>query len=222
MRTCWLTRTGQPSCLLFFAGWGMDPAPFRPLAPPEGHDLLLFYDYRELAEPDPAALLPRGYQRLSLLAWSMGVWVAGHVLADCHHRFSAAVAVNGTLRPIDDRAGIPVQAYASMLATFSPRTLLDFYASMFGDQAGLQRFLANRPQRPAEEVRAELAALRAHYLAHGPAVDIYSRRLVGSRDRVFAARAQVRSWGRERCRTFQSPHFPFYDLSWDDLLREEE
>jgi biotin synthesis protein BioG len=221
MRTCWLSRTGQPSCLLFFAGWGMDPEPFRPIVP-EGHDLLLFYDYRELHEPDPAALLPRGYQRLSLLAWSMGVWVAGCLLAACRHRFNTAVAVNGTLSPIDDRDGIPALAYASMLATFSPRALLDFYASMFVDQAGLDRFLANRPRRPAEEVRAELTALRAHYLAHGPAEDIYSKKLVGSRDRIFVARAQVRSWGRERCRTFQGPHFPFYDLSWDDLLREEE
>lgn len=221
MRTCWLSRTGQPSCLLFFAGWGMDPAPFRPLAP-AGHDLLLFYDYRELDAPDPTALIPREYQQLSLLAWSMGVWVAGRLLAGCRQQLSTAVAVNGTLRPIDDRAGIPEQAYAEMLATFSPRALLDFYASMFVDQAGLEQFLANRPRRPVEEVRAELAALRAHYLAQGPAADIYSRHLVGSRDRIFAARAQVRCWGRERCHTFQGPHFPFYDLGWGDLLREGE
>lgn len=221
MQTCWLSRTGQSSCLLFFAGWGMDPAPFRPLAP-AGHDLLLFYDYRELAETDPTALLPRGYRRLNLLAWSMGVWVAAHLLAGCRQQLGTAVAVNGTLRPIDDRAGIPVQAYAEMLATFSPRALLDFYASMFVDPAGLEQFLANRPGRPAEQVRAELAALRAHYLAHGPAADIYSRRLVGSRDRIFAARAQVRCWGRERCQTFQGPHFPFYDPGWDELLREGE
>lgn len=221
MRTCWLTRTGQPSCLLFFAGWGMDPAPFRTIAP-AGHDLLLFYDYRELNEPDPTAFLPRGYQHLSLLAWSMGVWVAGHLLAGYRQRLSAAVAVNGTLTPIDDQAGIPSQAYAEMLATFSPRTLLDFYRSMFGDQDGLELFLANRPQRPAEEIRAELAALRVHYLAHGPAADIYSRKLVGSRDRVFAARAQIRGWGREHCHTFQGPHFPFYELGWADLLKEGE
>lgn len=221
MRTCWLTRTGQPSCLLVFAGWGMDPAPFRPLAP-KGHDLLLFYDYRELDEPDPAVLLPREYQRLSLLAWSMGVWVAGHLLAGGRQQLSTAVAVNGTLTPIDDRAGIPAPAYEEMLTTFSPQSLLDFYARMFADQAGLDRFLANRPRRPAEEVRAELAALRAHYLALGPAADIYSRKLVGSRDRIFAARAQVRSWGKGQCRTLQCGHFPFYDLGWDDLLREGE
>jgi biotin synthesis protein BioG len=221
MRTCWLTRTGQPSCLLFFAGWGMDPAPFSPLAP-ERQDLLLFYDYRELDEPDPAVLLPRGYQRLSLLAWSMGVWVAGHLLAGCRQQLSTAVAVNGTLTPIDDRAGIPALAFEEMLATFSPQSLLDFYASMFGDQAGLDLFLAHRPERPVEEVRAELAALRAHYLVQGPASDIYSRHLVGSRDRIFAARAQVRCWGKERCRTFQGPHFPFYDQGWAGLLKEGE
>ncbi|HBI14770.1 MAG TPA: DUF452 domain-containing protein [Desulfobulbaceae bacterium] len=221
MQTCWLTRTGQPSCLLFFAGWGMDPAPFRSLAL-EGHDLLLLYDYRNLDEPDPAALIPPEYPRLSLIAWSMGVWVAGNLLAGCRHKLNAAVAVNGTLSPIDDRYGIPAQAYAEMLASFSPRTLLDFYASMFVDQDGLKLFLKNRPRRPTEEIRDELAALRVHYLTHGPAADIYSRHLVGSRDRIFAARAQVRCWGKEGCQTFQGGHFPFYDLGWDDLLKEGE
>mgnify|MGYP001209346446 CR=1 FL=1 len=221
MRTCWLTRTGQPSCILFFAGWGMDPEPFRPIAPAE-HDLLVIYDYRELNESEPAALLPRGYRRLTLLAWSMGVWVAGHLLAGYRQQLSAAIAVNGTLTPIDDQAGIPAQAYEQMLATCSPQALLDFYHSMFVDQAGLALFLANRPRRPAEEIRAELCALRAHYLAHGPAADIYSRKLVGSRDRVFAARAQIRCWGREKSHCVQGPHFPFYDLGWDDLLKQGE
>lgn len=220
MQTCWLSRTGQSSCLLFFAGWGMDPAPFRPLAF-KGHDLLLFYDYRALDRVDPAALLPPGYQRLILLSWSMGVWVAGHLLAGQRHRLSTAMAVNGTLTPIDDRTGIPVRAYTDMLTAFSPQILLDFYASMFIDRAGLKLFLANRPERAAGEIRSELADLRARYQVHGPAADIYSRHLVGSRDRIFPARAQVRSWGREQCRLLPCPHFPFYDLNWDDLLREE-
>lgn len=219
MQTCWLTRSGQPSCLLFFAGWGMDPEPFRTIAP-QDHDLLMFYDYRELNEPEPAAFLPRGYQHLTLLAWSMGVWVAGHLLAGYRQQLGTAVAVNGTLTPIDDQAGIPAQAYAEMLATFSPHALLAFYRSMFVDQAGLELFLTNRPRRPVEEIRVELAALRSHYLVRGPAPDIYSRRFVGSRDRVFAARAQIRGWGRERCHTFQGAHFPFYDPGWADLLKE--
>jgi biotin synthesis protein BioG len=221
MQTCWLSRTGQPSCLLFFAGWGMDPEPFRTFAP-QGHDLLLVYDYRELNEPEPAAFLPQGYQHLALLAWSMGVWVAGHLLAGYRQRFGTAVAVNGTLTPIDDQAGIPAQVYAKMLATFSPQALLAFYRSMFVDQAGLDLFLASRPHRPVEEIRAELAALRSHYLERGPAPDIYARKLVGSRDRVFAARAQVRCWGRDGCHTFRGPHSPFYELGWPDLLKEGE
>lgn len=219
MQCCWLSRTGQPSCLLFFAGWGMDPEPFRPIAP-KGHDLLMFYDYRDLAI-DPATLLPQPYRRHILLAWSMGVWVAGRLLADNRDRLGAAVAVNGTLTPIDDRCGIAAQAYDGMLQTFSASALDDFYRSMFADQGAENKFLANRPRRPPAEIKAELAALREAYLLHGPAADIYTSVLAGSRDRVFVSRAQLRSWGRERCRLFAGPHFPFYAMDWDDLLRED-
>ena len=220
MQTCWLRRDGHPACLLFFAGWGMDPAPFQALLP-ENRDLLMVYDYRDLATPNLADLLPGQYQRLDLLAWSMGVWVASRLLAGVRQRFGATVAVNGTLTPIDDLRGIPAQAYASLLATFSPVTLDDFYQNMFSDPAELELFLAHRPRRPAEAIQAELAALRDHYLAHGPAADIYSHKLAGRRDRVFAVRAQVRAWGRESCQTFPGPHFPFYAQSWEQLLGTE-
>lgn len=221
MQSCWLARNGTPSCLVFFAGWGMDPAPFRPL-PLSGQDLLMYYDYRDLRGTEPADLLPPGYGRLTLLAWSMGVWVAAHLLAGQEQRLDAAVAVNGTLTPIDDRCGIPELAYAQMLAAFSPETLLTFYRSMFSEQTDQDRFLAHRPRRAEEEIREELAALRDQYRSSGPAPDLYQRCLVGSRDRVFTARVQVRSWGRERCRQVPAPHFPFYNLGWDNLLAGAE
>ncbi|MHB1350825.1 MAG: DUF452 family protein [Desulfobulbus sp.] len=220
MRSCWLSRSGQPCCLLFFAGWGMDPEPFRPIVP-QGHDLLMFYDYRELGRPEPAEFFPGQYQRVDLLAWSMGVWVAGHLLGGYRRHLRAAVAVNGTLTPIDDRGGIPEQAFAEMLTTFSPAALTEFYRSMFDDRAGAARFLNQRPERPDEEIGEELAALRNHWSALGPAPDIYTAVLAGARDRIFAGRNQVRAWGRERCRLFSGPHFPFYDLDWDALLRAE-
>lgn len=199
----------------------MDPAPFRPL-PLCGQDLLMYYDYRDLGGIEPSALLPTGYGRLTLLAWSMGVWVAGHLLAGQEHRLADAVAINGTLTPIDDRCGIPDGAYAEMLASFSPETLRVFYRSMFSAQGDEDRFLAHRPRRTEEEIREELAALRDQYRANGPAPDLYRRCLVGSRDRIFTARAQVRSWGRERCRQVPAPHFPFYSLSWDSLAGAEQ
>jgi pimeloyl-[acyl-carrier protein] methyl ester esterase len=219
MQSCWLNRTGQGSCLLFFAGWGMDPSPFRPVVA-EGYDLLMLYDYRQLELSEPLAPLLRTYQRLALVAWSMGVWVAARLMADFRQHFETVVALNGTLAPIDGERGIPPQVYGDMLDGFSPATLQDFYASMFVDQAGLKQFQAHAPCRPATEIREELAALRTHYLALGPGADIYTRVYAGSRDRIFPVRTQVRSWGKKRCRIFRGPHFPFYDLGWNQFLGE--
>jgi biotin synthesis protein BioG len=152
----------------------------------------------------------------------MGVWVAGHLLAGQEHRLVDALAVNGTLTPIDDRCGIPERAYGEMIAAFSPETLLAFCRSMFSEQTDQDRFLAHRPRRAEAEIREELVALRDQFRALGPAPDLYRRCLVGSRDRVFTARAQVRSWGRDRCRQVPAPHFPFYGLGWDHLLAGAE
>jgi len=218
MRSCWLSKKDLSSCILFFSGWGMDPAPFRAL-PPTRHDLFMLYDYRELDQAGIGALIPTGYQRLYLLAWSMGVWVAGHLLAPFRERFTALVAVNGTTTPIDDRCGIDPEAYAGMISSFSAGTLDAFYQSMFDDRQQAGIFFRNRPRRPTDTILHELVMLRRSYLEHGPAADLFTRKIVGSRDRVFPARSQLRSWGRNNCAVLPLPHFPFYAMpDWQAFL----
>jgi len=101
MRTCWLHKRHTSSCLLFFAGWGMGPEPFRIIPSPD-LDLFMVYDYRDLQLPDLDAL-QAAYRHLHLLAWSMGVWAAGLLLAEKRNIFTTTTAVNGTLAPIDDK-----------------------------------------------------------------------------------------------------------------------
>ncbi|GAB4341335.1 MAG: hypothetical protein Kow0089_15600 [Desulfobulbaceae bacterium] len=220
MRTCWLSHRGRSSCILFLAGWGMDPEPFRSI-PAQNHDLLMAWDYREI-DPTPLRELSRSHTSLHLVAWSMGVWVAGRLPEDVQDCFASAVAVNGTPHPVDDRRGIPVRAFDAMIRDFSPDVLEDFYRSMFEDEEETARFLDHLPQRSAASVHAELVALRRMYERFGPGRDIFTRRLVGARDRIFPARSQLRSWGRDSCTTITGGHFPFYRLpSWDVLVEEE-
>ena len=88
-----------------------------------------------------------GYEQLHLIGWSMGVWVAAHLLADQAAAFASATALGGTLTPVDKQRGIPPESYADMLDHFSQEVLDTFYRNMFDDEDQLARFLANRPQR---------------------------------------------------------------------------
>jgi biotin synthesis protein BioG len=207
MKSCWLRQTGSPDCLLFMAGWGMGPEPFAE-ADFGFADVLMVYDYRSLNAAALSGLADKG--NLHLLAWSMGVWAAAwlaqHDPVFAALRFSTATAVGGTLLPADDQSGIPVKHFELLLENFSPAALEEFYRSMFDHPDEAERFLARRPQRPWQELRDELRCLRR---CEAPPPDIYSRRIVTSRDRIFPARNQLRAWGRERCEVLPLPHFFF-------------
>jgi pimeloyl-[acyl-carrier protein] methyl ester esterase len=216
MQSAWLHRNNQRQCILFFSGWGMDPAPFRRL-PAAHHDLCMLYDYRHL---HPVDLEPfAGYERLHLIAWSMGVWVAAHLMADQAASFASATAIGGTLIPVDKQCGLPPDSFAAMIDTFDQDVLDTFYRNMFDDEEQLARFLANRPQRDLSELRDEMVAFRAAFFQNGPGIDIFNRKLVTSRDRIFSGRNQMRAWGKGSCVTVNWPHFPFYGLAdWQELI----
>lgn len=217
MQAHWLSQKNSSSCILFFAGWGMDPTPFT-VAATGRHDLLMVYDYRQsdLADlPD----LTAEYQDLHLVAWSMGVWVAARLFEKRRELFTSATALNGTLNPVDDRCGIPVKTFDDMIGSFSNVALEMFYTNMFDELGEAKLFLQNRPQRPPDEMRQELAVLRDAACSYPPGRDMYANKIVGSRDRIFPARSQIRSWGKENCTIRRIPHFPFYgNFCWDDLI----
>jgi len=216
MEFTWLKKDGKRECLLFFAGWGMDPTPFIDI-PLIECDLCMVYDYRQLAAVD---LTPfAGYSGLHLIGWSMGVWVAAHLLADQRHCFSSLTALGGTLRPIDGKQGIPPESYQAMLADFGPDILQGFCENMFDEKPQLERFLAHRPQRPLDQLAKEMEAFQEAYEQFGPGTDIYTRKIITSRDRIFSGRNQMRAWGKGNGVVRNWPHFPFYGLDgWQDIL----
>ncbi len=189
------------------AGWGMGPEPFVSLAG-KGCDLFICYDYRTLTWPDMD--LFSSYERLDLLAWSMGVWVAAYLFAGRESCFTQAMALGGTLQPIDDRKGIPVTAFEETIRTLDEERLLAFYFSMFDDQAQVEAFMNNRPRRPVSSVRDELINLKSKVQQAGAVQDIFNRKIVTLRDRIFPGRNQLRAWGKQTCEQKKWSHFPFY------------
>lgn len=194
----------------------MDPTPFMDI-PAQESDLCMVYDYRQL---DPVDLAPfAGYGQLHLIAWSMGVWVASHLLAEQRQQFASLTAVGGTLKPIDSKEGIPPENYEAMLTGFSPEILQGFYQNMFDEEGALRHFLSQRPQRDIAALAQEMEAFRDAYGQFGPGTDLYNRKIITSRDRIFSARNQMRAWGKGAGIVRPWPHFPYYLIAdWHDLL----
>lgn len=216
MQTIWLHHQQNKECLLFFSGWGMDPTPFTHLAN-DRLDVCFVHDYRQLA---PFSLdILSGYQQVHLVAWSMGVWVAGKFLNSDDAKFATCTALGGTLNPIDTNRGIPPERYDNLITTFGQQTLEDFYQAMFDNPADVARFLAHQPRQSLPSLAEELQAFRQAYFHLGEGTDLFSRRLVPKRDRIFSARNQIRAWGKEKAETLPWPHFPFFQLSgWRGLI----
>jgi len=218
MQIRWLRQNQSSQCLLFFGGWGMDPAPFQEV-PSSGHDLVMVYDYRELAPFDWTPFV--SYEQVHLIGWSMGVWVAAHLLKKHQARFASLTALGGTLSPIDDKKGIPAPSYGAMLAGFNAEVLAQFYGNMFDDKEQLTRFLAHKPQRTLEELGQEMAAFQQAFNQFGKEKDIYTRKIITSRDRIFSGRNQMRSWGKGKGLVRNWPHFPFFLINdWAELLTD--
>jgi len=216
MQTVWLHHNNHRECILFLAGWGMDPTPFQSL-PSDDCDLFMVYDYRQLRPIFLACFA--GYERLHLIGWSMGVWVAAHLLADQAASFASCTAIGGTLTPVDKQRGIPPEIYADMADNFNQETLESFYQNMFDSEESLARFLVNRPQRDLHELQDEMVAFNTYYIQHGPGKDLFTQKIITSRDRIFSGRNQMRAWGKGSGTILNWPHFPFYLLSnWRELL----
>jgi biotin synthesis protein BioG len=216
MKTTWLRKEGGEELLLFFNGWGMD----RRLADhllgeslSEGFspDLLLCHDYSTL-EPDPGVMSEVSqYNRITVVAWSFGVWAAHHTELP---PIASAIAINGTLHPVNSEKGINHQVFQATLATWSEENRSRFNRRMCGSGEVLAFFSLMSPERGAADQRAELERLQEHVLTQGStngAAWKYDHAIIGGRDLVFPAEQQYNAWrGVSQTVIADMPHFPFF------------
>jgi biotin synthesis protein BioG len=167
--------------------------------------------------------LKERYERIVLVAWSMGVWAAGRAFADHDDLFDRAVAVNGTARPIDAQYGIDPDMYRATLDGFSATTRDTFYRRMCHTPERLDRFMAAPPSRSIESQAAELESIMVQTKGGEPAaICPFDRVIVGKQDRIMRHGNQVRFWSdRAPCRVLNAPHYPFFDVTWEELLHDD-
>lgn len=206
MKQTFLRHGCNDRLMLVFGGWGTDERLLDSLLTAPGADILLCCDYRS-PEFDASLLAP--YRSIRLVAWSMGVWVAGRVLAGLPLAWESRVALNGTPFPIDDDRGIPVSVYEGTMRGFSDVVLAKFRRRMCGTAEGLRRFMEHAPQRSVEELGEELRALHLAVSHSTPAPVLHwDKAVVGMRDRIFPPANQLAAWqGRAEVLAVDAAHY---------------
>jgi len=222
MKSLWLHQRQNESqnerLIIFCNGWGMDAMPFLPLGATR-YDVLMLFDYRDPTFDCDLATLFNRYKNTFLVSWSMGVWVGQQIFQPWSHCLHGAIAINGTLCPIHDQFGIPVQLYGATLAQFNEASRLKFYRRMCRDRQTFDIFLKNQPQRSVENQRLELAALQGQVSCQPVETAIYTNVLVADQDMVVPTANQIAFWqGRDIVRV-EGAHFLFYRWNtWDELV----
>ena len=177
------------SLIVFFAGWGMDEKPFLSL-PSNGCDVLVCYDYTDLT---PLSLPINEYSTILVFAWSFGVYAASLQIASGTLHPNLAIAINGTMFPIDDTKGIPSAIFDSTLKNLSEESLRKFRLRMCGSRSLFSRFTEHLPDRSLNSLRDELIAVKQSYAAQQPSCR-WDKAYISTDDRIFPPENQHRGW----------------------------
>ncbi len=218
MKYTW-ARNKKKKLLVFFNGWGCDENPFKHLVS-NNYDVLIFYDYRNLALDKDILNSINEYEEVNIAAWSYGVWVGQFVWQEYKLHRNKAIAINGTTLPIHDKYGISETVTHGTLNSLTERNLMKFQRRMVGGNEGWKLFEKMIPQIKFEEQKKELAALINHFEQNKLAEGFYSKAIVGTKDLIFTTENQLVFWnGRAEVAKIDAPHYCFFDLrSWDELL----
>ena len=175
--------------ILFFAGWGMDATPFQTFSE-LGKDCMVVYDYSDFnADFDIS-----GYSGYYVVAWSFGVYAAAHWMMSQKNKPLKAIAINGTISPIDDDYGIPCKIFDATLNTLSEESLKKFIRRMCGNNINHNWFMENRPARTIDSLRNELIAMKEISSQHPPVFDKWDVAYISEKDYIFPTDNQTRAW----------------------------
>lgn len=177
-------------------------------------------DYCDLSVPDEVLKATEQYQKVSVIAWSFGVWVAQVALYPLRKHLSKVIAINGTTQPVDKDFGIPAPVALGTLSGLNNRNLEKFQRRMFTDKVFWQQFIDNKPQRSFDEVKNELFLLLQHFKVQKLGNDFYDLAIVSTNDLIVPASNQLNFWNsRAHIIELEAGHFCFYDFhNWDEII----
>ena len=205
MECKWLQKDNNDKLIVFFNGWGMDENALIHLDC-EDYDVVVFYDYNDLN----VNIDLDGYREKYIIAWSMGVAVAGldnPNIRKIVKNYGSATAIAGTPLIIDDKFGIPRKIYNMTFKNFNKETSVKFFERMFS-QMPEDVFI---PKRSFESQKSELEKM---VLYSCKSELKYTRVIIPDKDFIVPTRNQKRYWEKEwendtDIEIVNSGHYPF-------------
>lgn len=226
MNTFYLHQeSAAKNLILYFNGWAMTEAAIAHLSIPESTNILVCQDYRSIDFHPPCDL--SNYQRIYLVAWSMGVWAAELVFSQgLLPPIDKAVSIAGTALPISDEEGIPERIFRATLNNISEENRMQFNRRMCGGKS-LKHLFESLSKRSTEEIREELQMVEKISMNNRKIEDAsskalsWSKALIPNHDLIIPPANQMRHWLRRGVPTEDvlGEHYLLNRFStWDEII----
>ncbi len=191
--------------IVFFCGWGMDEKPFLPLK--SESDILYIYDYNDLELNFDFSK----YKKKTLVTYSCGVFMA-YYLKDILPDFDLKVAINGTLKPFDEKFGVTKER-SKIFENISKENYLYFREKLLlQNKKELTLFNKYQPKRSLESSLLEFANLKKYAKNRKEEDFFYDKILISEEDKIIPPDFQKKFW-KKNYKTISGAHFPFYKFN---------
>ncbi len=216
MEMNWLNKRNNRKVILFFNGWGMDKNTVKHIHS-GNYDLCMFNNYHSQLSVD---IDFKEYEEIYLIAWSLGVWISSQILSENNIEIKKAIAINGTLNPINQEEGIPPKLLKLTLDNWNDKNRASFDKNVFGEEYSNKLIHEYRSKRETENQRQELEFI-FNKIQSTQSIQIdFDCAVIGRRDRIFFYENQLTFWKtKTRCVELDIPHFPFLKFkTWQEII----
>jgi pimeloyl-[acyl-carrier protein] methyl ester esterase len=203
--------------ILFFNGWSLDENIVNHLTS-DKYDVLMFYDYSDLEISQEILNKINSYDEISVVAWSFGVWACGNVI-NYFDNIKNAIAINGTLIPIDNNLGISEKIFNLTLTHLSEENYVRFFKNMFAGTVDLSKIST----RSIENKRQELEQIKNLSASKSCAQNtkFFNKVFISTNDKIIPAKNQLNFWGKSNAQIIKidGGHYIF-DIfkTWDEII----
>lgn len=214
-----LNNSSKKSILLFFSGWSVDYKPFVKLNS-QKHDIIFFYNYKNDEIDNTTIKLIKSYSKVYIVAWSMGVFMANVISEKYNLKIDRAVAINGSLHPVDNEYGIPEHIFEATLTNLNERNLIKFYKRMCSRNEIYEYFAEYVNVSNIEDYKLQLIFLHDLSKTYSKMRNIFDIAYISTLDAIFPPQNLTRFWeNNTKIMTMELPHFVFHTFnSFDDFL----
>lgn len=220
MQLTWVIKNNSDKLIIFFNGWSLDENIVKQLTSVD-FDVLMFNDYSDLEIDEKTINKINSYIEVNVIAWSFGVWACGNVI-DKFNNLKTAIAINGTIVPIDNNLGIPEKIFNLTLQHLSEENYVRFFKNMFTDEADLSKL----SKRNLENQKNELQQIQKLSAEKSCADNskFFNKVFIGTRDKIISAKNQANFWSETDAQiTHMGGGHCIFELfsTWDEILNYE-